>query len=38
MLAYRRNKEPWRVWIKEGCDVSVEAAACAIREKLMGWP
>ena len=38
MLAYRRNKEPWRVWIKEGCDISVEAAACAIREKLLGWP
>jgi hypothetical protein len=38
MLAYRRNKEPWRVWIKEGCDISVEQAACAIREKLMGWP
>jgi hypothetical protein len=38
MLAYRRNKEPWRVWIKEGCDISVESAACAIREKLLGWP
>jgi Holliday junction resolvase len=38
MLAYRRSREPWRVWIKEGQDISVEAAACAIREKLLAWP
>ncbi len=38
MLAYRRSREPWRVWIKEGHDITVEAAACAIREKLLAWP
>lgn len=38
MLAYRRNGEPWRVWIREGVDIAVEAAACQIREKWLGWP
>ena len=38
MLAYRRNREPWRVWITEGVDITIEAAACRIREKLLGWP
>ena len=38
MLAYRRNREPWRVWIKPGVDITVEAAACCIREKLLRWP
>jgi Holliday junction resolvase len=36
MLAYRRNGEEWRVWIKEGCDLSVAEAAGAIREKWLG--
>lgn len=38
MLAYRRNREPWRVWVKPGVDITVEEAACAIREKWQGWP
>ena len=38
MLAYRRNREPWRVWIAEGADITVAEAANAIREKWMAWP
>ncbi len=38
MLAYRRNREPWRVWIKPDEDITVAQAANAIREKWMGWP
>lgn len=38
MLAYRRSREPWRVWVKEGVDLTVEEAACQIREKLLRWP
>ncbi len=38
MLAYRRSREPWRVWIKEGVDLDIQEAACQIREKLLGWP
>jgi Holliday junction resolvase len=38
MLAYRRNREPWRVWIRPGVDLTVEEAANAIREKWIGWP
>ena len=38
MLAYRRNNEEWRVWVKEGHDLTIAQAAGAIREKLLGWP
>jgi hypothetical protein len=38
MLVYRRSKEPWRAWIRPGVDLTLEEAACAIREKLLGWP
>lgn len=38
MLAYRRNREPWRVWIQPGVDLTVEQAAGCIREKLLRWP
>ena len=38
MLAYRRNREPWRVWIKPGKDITVAEAANAIREKWAQWP
>lgn len=38
MLAYRRNREPWRVWIKPDEDITVSEAANAIREKWMSWP
>ena len=38
MLAYRRSREPWRVWIKPGVDLTVEQAAGAIRERWMAWP
>ncbi len=38
MLAYRRNREPWRVWIKPDEDITVAEAANAIREKWMAWP
>lgn len=38
MLAYRRSREPWRVWITEGKDMTIAEAAGVIREKLYGWP
>ena len=38
MLAYRRNREPWRVWIKPDEDITVAEAANAIREKWAQWP
>lgn len=38
MLAYRRNREPWRVWITEGVDITIPEAANAIREKWLRWP
>lgn len=38
MLAYRRNREPWRVWVAEGVDLTVAEAAGAIREKWLRWP
>jgi Holliday junction resolvase len=38
MLAYRRNEETWRVWITKGVDLTIEEAACAIREKWLAWP
>jgi hypothetical protein len=42
MLAYRRNREPWRVWVhKVGTqyvETDVAGAANAIREKWMMWP
>jgi Holliday junction resolvase len=38
MLAYRRNREPWRVWIEPGKDISLQEAAGAIREKWLRWP
>jgi len=38
MLAYRRNREPWRVWVVPYADMTVAQAAGVIREKLLGWP
>lgn len=38
MLAYRRNREPWRVWVKEGHDLTLTEAAGLIREKWLNWP
>lgn len=38
MLAYRRNREPWRVWVQPEVDLTVEQAAGCIREKWLRWP
>jgi hypothetical protein len=38
MLLYRRSREPWKAWISPGVDMTLQEAACAIREKLLGWP
>ena len=42
MLAYRRNREPWRVWVHTSgtqyVETDVAGAANAIREKWMMWP
>ena len=38
MLAYRRSREPWRVWIEPGKDLTIAEAANAIREKFFNWP
>ena len=38
MLAYRRSREPWRVWVKEGQDITIKEAAGLIREKWLAWP
>lgn len=38
MLAYRRSREPWRVWVEPDKDLTIEEAANVIREKLLGWP
>ena len=38
MLAYRRNREPWRVWVEPDKDLTVAEAAGIIREKLLNWP
>ncbi len=42
MLLYRRSREPWTAWIhtrdgnwRQGTLID---AACAIREKWIGWP
>jgi hypothetical protein len=42
MLLYRRSREPWTAWIhtRDGMwrEGSLIDAACAIREKWVGWP
>lgn len=38
MLAYRRNREPWTVWVVPHANMTIKQAAGVIREKLLGWP